>query len=115
MTNFWQAVEAHNWAPPELKLEFRLYYDDQGRVLYYSMEDLPGTYITVDRHTFEQHRFDIRIKDEKIIKQNHPSSWKLVPSDTASYSCHANDVSIVVPETYENKQHWKVETTHEAD
>ena len=70
MTNFWQAVEAHDWAIPELKLEFRLYYDDNGRVIYYSMEDLPGNYIVVDRHVFEQHRFDIRIKDGKIIKQN---------------------------------------------
>ncbi len=115
MDSFWQAVADHQWEQPELKQEFRLYHDDTGNVLYYSMEDLPGNYIIIDRQVFEEHRFDIKIRDGKIIKQNHPASWKLTPTDSASYACHASDVSIVVSDDYENKKYWKVTTTHEAD
>lgn len=115
MDTFWQAVADHNWERPEVKLEFRLYYKKDGSVLYYSMEDLPGDYIVVDRFTFDQARFDVRVKDGMIIKQNHPASWKLVPSTQASYACHADDVAIVVPEKFENKKYWEVKTTHEAD
>lgn len=115
MDAFWQAVAAHDWTPSEIKQEFRLYYDEDGHVLYYSMEDLPGNYIVVSRHTFEEHRFDIRVRDGKIIKHKHPASWKLAPAESASYACHANDVTLIVGEDYENKQYWKVKTTHEAD
>jgi hypothetical protein len=63
MDSFWQAVTEHNWEQPEVKIEFRLYYDEHGNVISYSMEDLPGNYIAIDRVTFEQTRFDIKVKD----------------------------------------------------
>jgi len=115
MDSFWQAIAAHDWAQPEIRTEFRLYYNQDGSVLYYSMEDLPGNYIVIDRLTFDKARFDVRVKDGKIIKQNHPASWKLSPVATSNYACHKEDVSIIVAKDFENKLHWEVKTTYEAD
>ncbi len=114
MDAFWQAASAHNWEVPEPKHEFRLYYNESGDVLYYSMEDLPGTFLVIDRLTFDQQRFDIKVKDGKIAKLNHPASWKLAPSDNGT-ACDPNDVSIVVGSAAEHKQHWEVRTTYESD
>lgn len=115
MDTFWEAIAAHNWEQPQQNLEFRLYYNDDGSVLHYSMEDLPGNYIVVDRLTFDQARYDVRIKNGKIVKQRHPASWKLAPADEASYACHKKNVAIIVANDYANKVYWKVKTTHEAD
>lgn len=113
--NFWQAITQHNWEQEPAKVEFRLYYDDQGNVLSYSMEDVPGQYLVVDRGVFEACRFDIKIKHGKIIKINQPASWKLVPATEGAYACHADNINIVVNSDSQNKKYWKVETTHEAD
>lgn len=114
MDTFWQAVSDHDWAQPEIAREFRVYHDAEGRVLSYSMEDLPGDYIVVDRHTFEQFRFDVRIRDGKIVKINQDASWRLAPSDSG-YACHPGDVSVIVDDTADQKKYWKVITTHEAN
>lgn len=114
MDAFWQAASEHNWTPPELKQEFRLYYNQSGDVLYYSMEDLPGTFLVIDRLTFDQQRFDIKVKDGKIAKLNHPASWKLAPGNTGT-ACHPDDIAIVVGDNAENKQQWDIKTTYESD
>jgi hypothetical protein len=114
MEAFWLAANAHNWQQPEARQEFRLYYDDTGNVLHYSMEDLPGNFLVIDRLTFDQQRFDIKIKDGKIAKLNHPASWKLAPADHGT-PCYPTDVSIVVSDNAENKQYWEVKTTYESD
>ena len=114
MGAFWQAADSHNWEQPKSRQEFRLYYNEAGNVIHYSMEDLPGTFLVIDRLTFDQQRFDVRIKDGKIVKLNHPASWKLAPADSGT-PCHPEDMSIVVSKDAENKQHWEVKTTYESD
>ena len=116
MDAFWQAIAEHDWTQPEIRQEFRLYYDpEDGRVLFYSMEDAPGDYLVIDRHTFEMHRFDVKVRDGKIIRVKHPASWKLVPAETAEYACHGRDITIIVDDSADDKRYWKVKTTHEED
>jgi hypothetical protein len=115
MDAFWQAVTQHDWAEPEIPLEFRIYYNDQGDIICYSMEDIPGNYIVTDQHTFNQFRTDLKVRDGKLIKITQSASWKLVPSESAEYACAASDITVVVPQDYNNKKYWKVETTHEEN
>jgi hypothetical protein len=115
MDAFWQAVSQHDWTVPENRSEFRIYYDESGNITCYSMEDLPGDYIVVDRHTFEQVRMDLKIRNGQLIKITQQSSWKLMPTDQAEYACHNDDVSIIVPPTYPKKKFWKVITTNEEN
>jgi len=115
MDAFWQAVAEHEWNSPQPSIEFRIYYDDDGDIICYAMEDLPGNYIVTDQHTFNQFRMDLKVRDGKLIKVTNAASWKMVPSDTATYACHAYDVTIIVDADHKNKKYWKVETTHEAN
>lgn len=115
MDAFWQAAAQHNWTPPEIRPEFRVYYDEQGHIVCYSMEDLPGNFVVVDRITFDQCRMDLKVKEGKLIKILQDASWKLAPSDSADYACHAQDLSVIVDANNTNRKYWKVITTHEEN
>lgn len=115
MTNFWDALALVE-QPVEQRLEYRLYYNEDGTVRCYSMEDLDGDFIVVDQHTYNQFRTDLLVRDGKIIRITHNSSWKLVPSnEQETYGCHPSNVSIVVEKDYSTPQYWSVKTTYEAD
>jgi len=45
------------WEPPAIVIpEFRLYYDEKGKVVTYTCEKLEGNYIVIDKHVFAQAR-----------------------------------------------------------
>ena len=99
-------------APKIVPPEFRLYYDDTGRVICYTCEKLPGKYIVIDKDTFAEGRPDIRVVDGKISKANTRAVVsKLIKSDTGK-ACATEDISVVVnPEEYEGSvTFWKLET-----
>jgi hypothetical protein len=97
-SEFWAALAA---MPVPQPVFFRLYYDDQGHVLFYSMEDLPGTYIDIDAETFARSQTNMRVKDGKLIEIARTTSAKLIPGDTGT-ACALTDVSIVVSEQQPN-------------
>jgi len=95
-------------APKLIKPIFRLYYDEHGKVLYYTTEDLPGNYIVIDSQTFAESRYDIRVIDGTIVKNiNYVIVEKLVPSDIG-VPCHVDDISIIVDEDTIDKKRWSV-------
>lgn len=94
MTDFWTEVERLLDPPGNNKIFYRLYYDDGGSVLFYSMEDLPGNYIDIDLETFRASESRVRVINGKIIPIENTSS-KLVPAGTG-VKCHAQDVSVIV-------------------
>jgi len=85
------------WEPvPLVKPEFRLYYDDKGKVLFYSCEKLEGNYIVIDATTYSIGRPDLRVIDGKISTAV-PSLVvsKLMPN-SEGIACTEEDISIVV-------------------
>lgn len=81
---------------------YRLYYDDQGYPLFYSMEDIPGNYIDIDSETW--HNASIaRVVDGKIIRNKGVLVPKLIPTDIGT-ACYPNDITIVVAETDPHKK-----------
>jgi hypothetical protein len=102
---FWAALAA---MPEPQSIVFRLYHDEQGRILFYSMEDLPGIYIDIDAETFARSRTNMRVKDGKLVEIAQTTSAKLIPGDTGT-PCDPTDVSIVVSEQQPNTK-WSKRT-----
>lgn len=78
-TNFFEGLELHVPVKPQ-EIFFRLYYDDAGELICYSMEDLPEKYIEISAEQFAQSDRHIYIKDAKIHKKRLVSIGKLVPT-----------------------------------
>jgi len=74
----------------------RLYHDEQGGVLFYSMEDLPGTWIEVDAATYATAPHAVRVISGSLVRL--PKQMlidKLRPAEHG-ICCHPQDVCIVV-------------------
>lgn len=74
----------------------RLYHDEHGHVLFYSMEDLPGTWIEVDALTYAAASHDVRVIDGRVIPL--PKTVlvdKLRPADHG-VCCDPQDICLVV-------------------
>jgi hypothetical protein len=102
---FWQALRA---MPGPKPVDYRIYYNEQGELLFYSMDDLPGTYISIDADAFARCATNVVVQDGKLFEIVSTTTVKLQPSDTGT-PCHPDDVSIVVPETHEH-QRWSKQT-----
>lgn len=101
------------WEPTPLeKPEFRLYYDDKGKVLFYSCEKPEGNFIVIDAATYAAGRPDLRVIDGKISTAV-PSLVvsKLMPDEDKGVTCAEEDISIVVDKNYKGKTiKWKLNT-----
>jgi hypothetical protein len=96
MDEFLKAWNQINWSRPVI--EYKIYYDtESGNILDYTTDNLPGTYIVVDKHTFYCHRFDIRIRDGKMIEIRNKVG-KLRP-DVNGTPCHPSDITIITDKT----------------
>ena len=103
---FFQALQSLQ--PHEtVEREYRLYYDsDSGEPLFYTSTDEPGTYIVVDKQTYDISNYHCVVKDGKIINLNTVGAYrKLVPSITG-VTTHMDNVMIVT----ETGQNWAIKT-----
>jgi hypothetical protein len=98
---FWQALRD---MPVPKPLSYRLYYNEQGEPIFYTMDDEPGTYIDIDAETFARSATNVVVQDGRLFEIVSTTTVKLEPADTGT-PCHPDNVCIVVPETQEH-QRW---------
>ena len=101
---FWAILHA---MPEPQPVSWRLYHNDAGEPITYSMEHMPGTYIEVDAETYAQTPMNVRVRDGHLIKLQQ-AVRRLALSDTGT-PCHPDNVAIVVDET-EPHQRWSMKT-----
>jgi hypothetical protein len=93
--NFFKAWAEWDRQEPD-PVFFRLYHDEQGSPVVYSMEDLPGTYIEIDQATYAKNSYQVRVINGKLIHIDYAKVYsKLRPGDSGT-PCHPQDVAIVV-------------------
>lgn len=92
---FWAALAPVSESPLPT---YRLYYGDQGEPLFYSMEDVPGKYVIVDKEIFVNPPIHVRVVDEQLKIIKTATVTRLRPNGTGT-ACHSDNVSIVVDES----------------
>ena len=99
---------------PEPKpIFYRLYYNDDGTPIVYTMEDLPGKYIEIDQPTYARSAVNVKVINGKIVEVV-PRQYvqKLTPSDQGT-PCHPTNVCVVV-NTTDSHIKWR-KTTNESN
>jgi hypothetical protein len=96
------------WEPPVIvPPTFRLYYDDRGKVLFYTCEKPEGNFIEIDAQTYAECRHDLRVIDGKLVRQGATTVSRLRKSDKGTL-CEQEDMSIIT--TDNDGQYWELET-----
>jgi hypothetical protein len=90
-----------------LEIEYRLYYDELGNILYYTCEKPEGIYLVIDAQTYAESRYDIKVVDGVIVKLNTVLSISKLELSESGIKCPIEDVSIVINDDYDGKiNHW---------
>ena len=100
---FWDILHS---TPEPLPVFWRLYYNDLGQPVCYSMEDLPGNYIDIDAETFALAHANVRVVDRMLKYITTRTSEKIVPGTTGTL-CHPQSVAVVVTQ---NGTPWSKQT-----
>ena len=101
--DFWNTFK---WPEP-VPVQYRLYHNDDGDPIVYSMEDLPGKYIEVTEQQYAEHNYRVSVVNGQLIKKspNTITTKKLIPSDIGT-PCHLTNVAIVT--TTDPNQKWNL-------
>ena len=62
---FWAIL---NSIPEPAPVFYRLYYDELGHPVCYTMEDLPGKYIDIDQETYLLASHNVRVINNTLVK-----------------------------------------------
>jgi hypothetical protein len=96
--------------PEPTPVFFRLYYDSHGHPLFYSMEDLPGTYIEIDADAYARSSMRVRVRNGKIVEISCRPAEKITP-DNSGVACNIHDVAVV--SNSDNSTKWAKKTYEE--
>lgn len=75
--------------------EFRLYYDTNGDVLFYTCENPEGNYIVIDVMTYHACRYDVKVIDGKLISKSISVYISKLVHNNEGTPCYKDDISIV--------------------
>jgi hypothetical protein len=100
--DFWKS---YVWPEPA-PIFYRLYYNDAGEPIAYSMEDQSGKYIEITAEQYAASDPHVRVKNGQLVKPTSRTVSKLKPAADGT-PCHTSNVAIVVDDTAPN-QKWKL-------
>jgi hypothetical protein len=98
-------VDAVRSMPEPMPVSYRLYHDDQGGLLFYSMDDVPGSWIEIDQAFYTRSPHRVRVLDGQVHELEWRQSVKLQPGQIGT-PCHPKDVTIV--HDHSDAQRWAI-------
>jgi hypothetical protein len=101
---FWSILHT---IPEPTQIFYRLYYNDNGSPIIYTMEDLPGNYIEVDQSTYVLTPFNVKVVDSKLVYIKPVVTVKKLQPNIDGTACNPRDVCIVV-DTDQPHTNWKL-------
>lgn len=97
--------------PAPSPIFYRAYYNEQGWVETYTMEDLPGNYIDIDQQTYVlSPRARVVNGRLQVVRAVNPVT-KLVPGNTGT-ACHSADICVVVDSEPNTKWNFKTDESN---
>ena len=99
--DFWKT---YVW-PDDKPIFYRLYYNDQGVPVSYSMEHMAGKYVDITPEQFAASDPHVRVKNGKLIKLATGTVSKLIPAADGT-PCAVDNIAIVT--TSQHNQKWKL-------
>lgn len=99
------------WPAEPAPVFYRLYHDADGRPLFYTMTDEPGTYIEIDQAAYILSSMRVRVRSGKLTEVAWRTTQKLTPGKTGT-PCDTHNVAIVTDNTHCTK--WS-KRTYEAN
>ena len=109
LTEFQTFWKTYAWPDPK-PIFYRLYYDESGVPVVYTMEDLPGKYIDITQEQYHARDHRVRVIDSKLISLPTLALPKLVKS-TQGTPCDPTNVALVVT-TDDPHQNWTINDQH---
>lgn len=89
-------------------VEYRLYYDDMGKVICYTTENREGNYIVITKEQYSESRMDVYISEGKIFTTHRRKHLFKMTRSTDGQKCSIDDVSIIVDDNSPYK-YWKLQ------
>ena len=98
------------FAPVENKpIFFRLYYNDDGSPICYSMEDLPHNYIELTAEQYHWSPPNVRVVNGQMVVVKPANIVKKLVPDSEGTPCDPKDVCIIVAE-HQPHTKWSIKT-----
>jgi hypothetical protein len=91
----------------DVEIQYRAYYDDTGKILLYSVDDLPGKYIVITKEQFLERRMDAIVKNGKLIATHYRSHVSKLEKSSSGTKCSKYDVTIICDDSDGQHQYWK--------
>jgi hypothetical protein len=80
-------------------IEFRLYYDVNGKAVTYTTENISGNYILITREQFAEARPDVIVKNNKLIYTHLKKHVEKLVKSNSGTKTSKYDVNILTDDT----------------
>jgi len=95
--------------PVPKQVEFRLYYNDDGSIMYYTTEELPGKYIVVTKEIYAEGRHDVKVENESVVRLANKIVISKLEKSINGVKCASEDINILVSNDYSGETtHWEL-------
>jgi len=101
---FWKN---HQWVEPK-PVSYRLYYNEQGLPVEYSMQDNPGAWLELTPEQFAMADMRVRVVDGVLTLPPPPAPPRLVVAESGT-PCHPWSVLLIVDARQPHRS-WRQET-----